>query len=149
LVGTIKVELLYWRIWRTRQEAGLAVFRWIEGWYNSRRIRDGLGWRSPAEYEAAYAARKNLSILATAKSAPACGPEHITDSNKTGEGRLLDAGSIARHLLNADGVFAILTVHRVEMFAMRCSPAVAEWSGPAQRSRGCGGAVDHVRGGSR
>ena len=86
--GTIKVELLYRHIWRTRQEAEMAIFRWIEGWYNPRRIQAGLGWRSPLEYEAAYAAAEDLSIPATAKPAPvlgavkqttldrACGPEH-------------------------------------------------------------------------
>jgi putative transposase len=48
--GTIKVELLYRRIWRTRQEAEMGIFRWIEGWYNPRRIQESLGWRSPLEY---------------------------------------------------------------------------------------------------
>jgi putative transposase len=56
--GTIKVELLYRRIWRTRHEAEMAIFRWIEGWYNPRRLQAGLGWRSPLEYEAA----EDLSI---------------------------------------------------------------------------------------
>jgi len=80
--------LLYRHIWRTRQEAELAILRWIERWYNPRRIQASLGWRSPLEYEAAYAAAQDLSIPATAKSAPAlgavkqttldrvCGPEH-------------------------------------------------------------------------
>jgi Integrase core domain len=45
--STIKVELLYRRIWRTKQKAELAIFRWIEGWYNPRRIQDNLGWRTP------------------------------------------------------------------------------------------------------
>jgi hypothetical protein len=71
--GTIKVELLYRHIWRTRQEAELAIFRWVEGWYNPRRIQASLGWRSPLEYEAAYAAAEDLSIPATAKPAPALG----------------------------------------------------------------------------
>ena len=67
----------------------MAIFRWIEGWYNPRRIQARLGWRSPLEFEAAYAADKDLSIAATAKPAPVllgavkqttldrpCGPEH-------------------------------------------------------------------------
>ena len=56
--GTIKVELLYRHIWRTRHKAEMAIFRWIEGWYNPRRIQARLGWRSPLEFEAAYAADK-------------------------------------------------------------------------------------------
>jgi hypothetical protein len=86
--GTIKVELLNRRIWRTRQEAEMAIFRWIEGWYNPRRIQAGLGWRSPLEYEAAYAAAEDLSIPRhrqactgpRRRQAPTlddpCGPEH-------------------------------------------------------------------------
>jgi putative transposase len=89
--GTIKIELLYRRIWRTRQEAELGIFRWIEGWYNPRRIQKGLGWRSPTEYEAAFHAGHDLSMPATAQDAPvlgpvkhttldrACGPEHAQD----------------------------------------------------------------------
>ena len=90
--ATIKIELLYRRIWRTRHEAQLEIFRWIEGWYNPRRIQAKLGWRSPLEYEAAYAAGQDLSIPATAKDAPllgavkqttldgACGPEQARES---------------------------------------------------------------------
>ncbi|MEV5009251.1 MULTISPECIES: integrase core domain-containing protein [unclassified Streptomyces] len=29
---------------------------WIEGWYNLRRLHSSLGYRSPADYEAALAA---------------------------------------------------------------------------------------------
>jgi transposase InsO family protein len=89
--ATIKIELLYRRIWRTRHEAQLGIFRWIESWYNPRRIQAKLGWRSPLEYEAAYAAGEDLSIPATAKHAPvldavkhttldgACGPEQARE----------------------------------------------------------------------
>jgi putative transposase len=36
--------------------AGLrpAVFEYIEGWYNTRRLHSSLGYRSPAEYEAIH-----------------------------------------------------------------------------------------------
>jgi transposase InsO family protein len=29
-----------------------AIFEYIEGWYNTRRLHSSLGYRSPAEYEA-------------------------------------------------------------------------------------------------
>ncbi|ODA71523.1 hypothetical protein [Streptomyces sp. AVP053U2] len=32
------------------------VFEWIEGWYNLHRLHSSLGYRSPADYEAALAA---------------------------------------------------------------------------------------------
>ena len=36
------------------RRAGLqaALFDYIEGWYNTRRLHSSLGYRSPAEYEA-------------------------------------------------------------------------------------------------
>jgi putative transposase len=52
--STLKVELVYRTSFRTREEADLALFRYIDGWYNPTRIQKALGWRSPAEYEADY-----------------------------------------------------------------------------------------------
>lgn len=86
--STIKIELIYQRVWRSRHDAELGIFAWIEGWYNPRRIQQALGWRSPTEYEHGFYAGVDLSVPATAKPAPvldgvkqtaldtACGPEH-------------------------------------------------------------------------
>jgi len=52
--STLKVELVYRTSFPTREEAELALIRYIDGWYNPHRIQKGLGWRSPDEYEAAY-----------------------------------------------------------------------------------------------
>ncbi len=52
--GTLKTELLYRHSWASRHDAELAIFAWIEGWYNPERIIAGLGMRSPDEYEAAF-----------------------------------------------------------------------------------------------
>ncbi len=52
--STLKVELVYRTSFRTREEADLALFRYVDGWYNPHRIQKALGWRSPHEYEAAY-----------------------------------------------------------------------------------------------
>ena len=52
--STLKVELVYRTSFRTREEADLELFRYIDGWYNPHRIQQALGWRSPDEYEAAY-----------------------------------------------------------------------------------------------
>ncbi|MDP9143520.1 MAG: integrase core domain-containing protein, partial [Actinomycetota bacterium] len=56
LWSTIKVELIYWpnTTFATRLEAEHALTRYIDGWYNPRRIQAGLGARSPDEYEDAY-----------------------------------------------------------------------------------------------
>ena len=56
LWSTIKVELLYWpgTTFVTRTEAEHALLRYVEGWYNPRRIQAGLGGLSPDEYEDRY-----------------------------------------------------------------------------------------------
>jgi transposase InsO family protein len=52
--STLKIELVYRTAWRTRDEADNAIFAYIDGWYNTRRIQKGLGDLSPAEYETAW-----------------------------------------------------------------------------------------------
>jgi transposase InsO family protein len=36
--ATIKTELIHRTKWRTREEARAAVYKWIETWYNSKRL---------------------------------------------------------------------------------------------------------------
>jgi transposase InsO family protein len=45
--ASLKKEKLNRRSWPTRQAARNAVFAWIEGWYNRRRLHSTLGMRSP------------------------------------------------------------------------------------------------------
>ncbi|MEU6890051.1 IS3 family transposase [Streptomyces viridosporus] len=54
--ATLKSELIGDRPWRSRAAARTAVFEWIEGWHNLHRLHSSLGYRSPADYEAALAA---------------------------------------------------------------------------------------------
>jgi transposase InsO family protein len=56
--STLKIELVYRTAWRTRDEAENAIFAYIDGWYNTRRIQKELGYLSPDEYETAWHARQ-------------------------------------------------------------------------------------------
>ena len=47
----IKCELLYHRHFRTRFEATSAVFIYIEGFYNTKRVHSALGYLSPLEFK--------------------------------------------------------------------------------------------------
>lgn len=47
--ATIKRELIDTRTWPTRTGLHQAVFEWIEGWYNTRRLHSALDYRTPAE----------------------------------------------------------------------------------------------------
>jgi putative transposase len=49
--ATLKKELTRRRAWPTSRELQSAVFAWIEGWYNRRRLHSTLGYLSPAAYE--------------------------------------------------------------------------------------------------
>ncbi len=57
--SSLKVERIYRTTYRTREEAELDLVRWIDGWYNPRRIQRELGWLSPDEYEEAYYRRES------------------------------------------------------------------------------------------
>jgi putative transposase len=52
--ATIKREFIDPRTWPTRAGLQRAVFEYIEGWYNTRRLHSTLGYLSPAQYEAAH-----------------------------------------------------------------------------------------------
>ncbi|WUB70448.1 IS3 family transposase [Streptomyces sp. NBC_00576] len=47
----IKTECIRGRVFATRAEANLALFEYIDGFYNPRRIQKRLGYLSPIEFE--------------------------------------------------------------------------------------------------
>jgi len=52
--STLQRELLDQHRWATRRQLALAVFEWIEGWYNPRRRHSSIGNLSPIDYEARF-----------------------------------------------------------------------------------------------
>ena len=53
--ATLECELLDRRRFKTQAEARMAVFEFIEAWYNPHRRHSGLDYFSPMEYEKQYA----------------------------------------------------------------------------------------------
>jgi putative transposase len=53
--ATLECELLHQRRFQTMAEARMAVFEFIEGWYNPRRRHSGIDYHSPMEYERMHA----------------------------------------------------------------------------------------------
>ncbi len=49
--STIKTELIHRTKWQTREDARAAVYKYIETWYNSKRLHSTLGYRTPIEFE--------------------------------------------------------------------------------------------------
>lgn len=52
--GTLKREHANRRRWATRADARRDLIRWIEGWYNQRRLHSSIGYNSPIEFEAIF-----------------------------------------------------------------------------------------------
>ena len=52
--ATLECELIDRRSWQTKTEARLALFTYIEGWYNPRRRHSALGQISPAKFERSH-----------------------------------------------------------------------------------------------
>jgi putative transposase len=55
--ASLETELLDRTSFRTRPEARMAVFDYIEGFYNPRRLHSALGYRSPVQFEREMARR--------------------------------------------------------------------------------------------
>ena len=49
--ASLECELIARRSWKTKTEARLDVFTWIESWYNPRRRHSGLNYQSPNTFE--------------------------------------------------------------------------------------------------
>lgn len=54
-LATLKCELIYRQSWPTRDEAELAIFDFVEAFYNPRRRHTSIGGVSPVAFEHAYA----------------------------------------------------------------------------------------------
>ena len=49
--ASLECELIDRRSWKSFAEARMAIFTWIEGWYNPRRRHSGIGQKSPINFE--------------------------------------------------------------------------------------------------
>jgi hypothetical protein len=54
LRSTFKTELISDRVWRTHEQAELAIVEWV-GWYNHARLHSSIGDIPPVEYEQLHA----------------------------------------------------------------------------------------------
>ena len=57
--ATLECELIDRRSWKTKTEARLAIFTWIESWYNPLRRHSGIGQCSPNAFERRLNAKKS------------------------------------------------------------------------------------------
>jgi len=62
--STLKTELIHRQDWTSEQEVRLALFDYIETFYNRKRLHSSLGYQSPVEFEQALEHPINPSSLA-------------------------------------------------------------------------------------
>lgn len=48
---SLKTEIVWRRNWQTCRKVKIAVFEYINGFYNPRRKHSALGWKSPVAFE--------------------------------------------------------------------------------------------------
>ncbi len=63
--ASLECELIARRSWKTKPEARLAVFTWIESWYNPRRLHSALDYQSPINFERSWTSRNSSSKINT------------------------------------------------------------------------------------
>ena len=76
--ATLECELIDRRSFRTQAEARMAIFEFIEGWYNPRRRHSALGYLSPNDFERAAAKETPRAVRNAhrpARAVPRCLPE--------------------------------------------------------------------------
>ena len=62
--GLYKAELIERRgPWRSVEQVELATAEWVD-WWNTRRLHEACGYLPPAEYEAAYHVREEVTAAA-------------------------------------------------------------------------------------
>src|SRR6185295_5799594 len=104
--ATLECELLDRRRFKTHAEARMAVFEFIEGFYNPRRRHSSLGYLSPMTFERQFAAltlepgaHQHAVVLAPVKERPG----NVAASRTAGVPAVLDSRSTGRRRKCAGG----------------------------------------------
>jgi putative transposase len=72
--ASLECELIDRSSFKTKAEARLALFTWIEGWYNPRRRHSALGRVSPINFERSHQDKSPADLHPAATPQTACVP---------------------------------------------------------------------------
>ena len=65
--ASLECELIDRRSWKSFAEARMAIFTWIESWYNPRRRHSGIGQKSPINFEKELHDKANATMPSAAE----------------------------------------------------------------------------------
>ncbi|MGF6214335.1 hypothetical protein ABIE32_004254, partial [Comamonas sp. 4034] len=81
--ASLEAELIERNSFQSKAQARMAVFTWIEGWYNPRRRHSGLGYLSPMNFERSQQTRFDASRVIECAQGPCCINRFGTESPQT------------------------------------------------------------------
>ena len=81
--ATLECELLDRRTCQTHSQAKLAIFEWLEGWYNPHRIHSSLGYRSPIRFEQLLRSGQSIQSLLPPNAADRAASKSIMITKET------------------------------------------------------------------
>jgi hypothetical protein len=96
--ATLECELIDRRCFQTQAEARMAVFEYIEGWYNPHRRHSALGQISPAEFEKRLQAAK---LAMQTHTTDVCGSQNGDEQGQTQDDEPQSATASAHPVENA------------------------------------------------
>ena len=93
--ATLECELINRRSFRTQAEARMALFEFVESWYNPRRRHSALGYLSPNDFERAEAeamSRAARKLHRPARAVPRCVSDRRAKGKDIPSGDTLSTG---------------------------------------------------------
>ena len=76
--ASLECELINRRSCKSQAEARMALFAWIEGWHNPRRLHSALAYLSPINFERQYVTQKDHAPEHGLPTAPAASSQAPT-----------------------------------------------------------------------
>ena len=125
-VDSFKTELISDRVWRTHDQAELAIVEWV-GWFNHARLHSSLGDIPPVEYEQLHAGRIAAQSADQPDGSVATTPAAAANGLTTPALREDEYG-----VMSADAGHGNDRHARADRLAYEAHPPAEDWLGPSR-----------------
>jgi putative transposase len=127
--ASLECELIDRRSFKTKTEARLALFSWIEGWYNPRRRHSGIGQVSPANFERRH---QEKPCMPPASASHDLTPVGACVAGATPPGDIHGRPQFARHSRIGGEQEKVADIHPAFGRSKRFGPDGMRWLAPQQ-----------------